>query len=107
MAAVAANIIETQGGDRMTVFDMVAVAFAVMGAVEMAVARYFADAARPNAKLIASLLLWEGVAMLACAAALYARQSFDMQTIVSLIAFWTAGAAVGLLRGGAFDGPRK
>lgn len=89
----------------MSLFDTVALALLAVAVTELIAARIFA--ARPRSKLIASLLLWEGVAMLACAGAVYMRQSFDMQTTIALISIWTAGAAVGLLRGGAFDGPRK
>jgi hypothetical protein len=48
-------------------------------------------------------LMWEGVAMLACAAVVYLRRDFDLATIVAVIAIWMAGAAVGLLRAGVFD----
>ena len=86
-----------------TLIDIIAAGLAVLALGEVIAARYFAD----RNKLIASLLLWEGVAMLACAGVLYTRQAFDAPTIVSLIAIWMAGAGVGLLRAGVFDAPRE
>lgn len=86
-----------------SLFDFIAAGLAVLAIGEVVAARYFAD----SNKLIASLLLWEGVAMLACGGVFYIRQNFDMSTIVSLVAIWMAGAGVGLLRAGVFDAPRE
>jgi hypothetical protein len=61
----------------------------------------------PQTRLIATVLFWEGIAMLACAAVLYVRQDLSLTTIVSIVALWLAGGAVGLLRGGMFDAPRE
>jgi hypothetical protein len=88
-------------GTGLSLFDFIAAGLAVLALGELVAARYFAD----QNKLIASLLLWEGVAMFACAGVLYIRQDFDLSTIVSLIAIWMAGAGVGLLRAGVFDAP--
>jgi hypothetical protein len=88
-------------GTGPSLFDFIAAGLAVLALGELVAARYFAD----QNKLIASLLLWEGVAMFACAGVLYIRQDFDLSTIVSLIAIWMAGAGVGLLRAGVFDAP--
>jgi len=85
----------------LSLFDFIAAGLAVLALGELVAARYFAD----QNKLIASLLLWEGVAMFACAGVLYIRQDFDLSTIVSVIAIWMAGAGVGLLRAGVFDAP--
>ena len=90
-----------------SIFDIVAAGLAVLALGEVVAARFFDGQDRPHSKLIASLLLWEGVAMLACAAVLYVRQDFDVSTIVSIIAIWMAGAGVGLLRAGVFDAPRE
>jgi hypothetical protein len=90
-----------------SIFDIVAAGLAVLALGEVVAARFFDGQNRPQSKLIASLLLWEGVAMLACAAVLYIRQDFDISTIVSIIAIWMAGAGVGLLRAGIFDAPRE
>ena len=86
-----------------SLFDLIAAGLAVLAIGEVVAARYFAD----SNKLIASLLLWEGEAMLACGGVFYIRQNFDMSTIVSLVAIWMAGAGVGLLRAGVFDAPRE
>lgn len=92
----------------VTLFDMIAAGLAVLAAGELVAAQFFAGADRPQQhKVIASLLLWEGIAMFACAGVIYMRQAFDLSTIVSLIAIWMAGAGVGLLRAGVFDGPRE
>ena len=85
--------------------DAIAAGLAVVAAGEMLAARYFANQDTPQAKLIASLLLWEGFAMFACAGILHYRQEFGVQTIISLVAIWMAGAGVGLLRAGFFDAP--
>lgn len=89
----------------ITLIDAIAAGLAVMAIGEVAAAQYFASREQGRSKLIASLLLWEGVAMLACAGVLVVRQAFDVSTIVSLIAIWMAGAGVGLLRAGVFDAP--
>jgi hypothetical protein len=85
----------------LSLFDFIAAGLAVLALGELVAARYFAD----QNKIIASLLLWEGVAMFACAGVICIRQDFDLSTIVSLIAIWMAGAGVGLLRAGVFDAP--
>jgi hypothetical protein len=85
----------------LSLFDFIAAGLAVLALGELVAARYFDD----QNKLIASLLLWEGVAMFACAGVIYIRQDFDLSTIVSIIAIWMAGAGVGLLRAGVFDAP--
>ncbi|MBL9097947.1 MAG: hypothetical protein JNK07_13535 [Alphaproteobacteria bacterium] len=91
----------------VTLFDMIAAGLAVLAAGELVAAQFFAGQNKPQQKLIVSLLVWEGIAMFACAGVIYVRQTFDMATIVSLIAIWMAGAGVGLLRAGVFDGPRE
>jgi hypothetical protein len=90
-----------------SIFDIVAAGLAVLALGELVAARIFSGQDTKQARLIASLLLWEGVAMLACAAVIYTRQNFDVATIISLIALWMAGAGVGLLRAGVFDAPRE
>ena len=90
----------------LSLFDFVAVGLAMAAAGEVAAAQFFAN--RPGThKLIPHLLLWEGLAMFACAAIVYIRQDFSVSTIVAMIAIWMAGAAVGLLRAGVFDAPRE
>jgi hypothetical protein len=91
----------------VTMYDAIAAGLAVLALGEVVAARFFDSQDRAQSKLIASLLLWEGVAMLACAAVVYIRQDFDVSTIVSIIAIWMAGAGVGLLRAGIFDAPRE
>ena len=88
-----------------SLIDAVAVGLAMLAAGEIVAAQYFAGQFSARAKLIASLLLWEGVAMLACAAVIYVRRDFDVATIVSIVAIWIAGAGIGLLRAGVFDRP--
>jgi hypothetical protein len=90
-----------------SIFDIVAAGLAVLALGELVVARVFSGQDTKQSKLIASLLLWEGVAMLGCAGVIYMRQNFDVATIISLIALWMAGAGVGLLRAGIFDAPRE
>jgi hypothetical protein len=90
-----------------SIFDMLAAGLAVLALGEVLAARFFSGQDAKQSKLIASLLLWEGVAMLACAGVIYTRQNFDIATIISLIALWMAGAGVGLLRAGVFDAPRE
>ena len=91
-----------------SIFDIIAAGLAVAAAGELLAAQYFSTRNNhPQSALIASLLLWEGIAMFACAAILYVRQDFSVATIVSLIAIWMAGAGVGLLRAGVFDAPRE
>ena len=89
----------------ISLIDAVAAGLAMLAAGELVAAQYFATHAEARTKLIASLLLWEGVAMLACAAVIYLRRDFDAATIISIIAIWMAGAGVGLLRAGVFDHP--
>jgi len=91
----------------VTMYDAIAAGLAVLALGEVVAARFFDSQDRAQSKLIASLLLWEGVAMLACAAVVYIRQDFDVSTIVSIVAIWMAGAGVGLLRAGIFDAPRE
>jgi hypothetical protein len=73
----------------------------------MVAARYFANLNTAQSRLIASLLLWEGFAMFACAFILHFRQEFGVSTIIALVAIWMAGAGIGLLRAGFFDAPRE
>ena len=94
-------------GGGPSIFDIVAAGLAVVALGEVVAARLFAGQDGKQSRLIASLLLWEGVAMLACAGVLYVRQDFSVATIISLIAIWMAGAGVGLLRAGVFDAPRE
>ncbi len=90
-----------------SIFDIIAAGLAVLAAGELAASQFFASRPQGQSKLIASLLLWEGIAMFACAAVLFVRRDFDVATIISLIAIWMAGAGVGLLRAGVFDAPRE
>ena len=90
----------------VSIYDTIAAGLAVLALGEVVAARYFSGQSAAQSKLIASLLLWEGVAMLACAGILFIRQDFAVSTIVSIIAIWMAGAGVGLLRAGVFDAPR-
>ena len=94
-------------GGGFSLIDAVAAGLAMLAAGEIVAAQYFSTQAAARTKLIASLLLWEGVAMLACAAVIYVRRDFDVATIVAIIAIWMAGAAVGLLRAGVFDRPAE
>lgn len=86
---------------------MIATGLLVAGMGELVAARYFAIQDAGQSRLIAALLLWEGLAMFACALILHIRQDFDFSTIVALIAVWMAGAGMGLLRAGIFDAPRE
>jgi hypothetical protein len=86
-----------------SLFDVVSAVLALLAAGELVAARFVAGQDKPRSQFIATLLFWEGIALLGCAAVLYIRQDFDVATIVSLVALWLAGAAVGLLRGGVFD----
>ncbi len=95
------------GGEAFSLIDAIAAGLAVLAVGEIAAARFFAGQDNARSKLIASLLVWEGIAMLACACVLYVRRDFDLSTIVSLIAIWMAGAGVGLLRAGVFDAPHE
>ena len=95
------------GGEALSLIDAIAAGLGVLAVAEIAAARFFAGQGKGQSKLIASLLVWEGVAMLACAGVLYVRQAFDVSTIVTLIAIWMAGAGVGLLRAGIFDAPSE
>lgn len=87
--------------------DAIAAGLAVVAFGEMIAARYFAMQNSAQSRLIASLLLWEGFAMFACAFILHFRQEFGVSTIIALIAIWMAGAGIGLLRAGFFDAPRE
>ena len=90
-----------------SIFEIIAAGLAVAAVAEILAAQYFATRTElEKGPLIASLLLWEGIAMFACAGVLYMRQDFGVATIISLVAIWMAGAAVGLLRAGVFDAPR-
>ena len=90
----------------VSLFDFVAVGLAMAAVGEIVAGQFFAS--RPDThKLIPHLLLWEGVAMFACAGIVYVRQDFGVSTLVAMIAIWMAGAAVGLLRAGVFDAPRE
>ena len=94
-------------GGAFSLIDAVVAGLAMLAAGEIVAARYFASHAEARTRLIASLLLWEGLAMLACAAVIYVRRDFDVATIVAIIAIWMAGTAVGLLRAGVFDRPAE
>lgn len=87
--------------------DAIAAGLAVVALGEMIAARYFAMQNTAQSRLIASLLLWEGFAMFACAFILHFRQEFGVSTIIALVAIWMAGAGIGLLRAGFFDAPRE
>jgi len=88
-----------------SLIDAITAGLAVLAVAEIA-ASQFAARRRANNRLVASLLLWEGIAMLGCAGVIYVRREiFDIATVVSLIAIWMAGAAIGLLRAGVFDPP--
>jgi hypothetical protein len=89
-----------------SIFDILAVGLAFAAVGEIVAAQFFANRPATN-KLIPHLLLWEGIAMFACAGVVYIRQDFSIATIVALIAIWMAGAAVGLLRAGVFDAPKE
>jgi uncharacterized membrane protein HdeD (DUF308 family) len=94
----------TEGGP--SVFDFVAIGLAMAAVGELVAGQFFSN--RPDThKLIPHLLLWEGIAMFACAAVVYIRQDFSVSTLIAMIAIWMAGAAVGLLRAGIFDTPRE
>jgi len=88
-------------------FDIVALILAVAGAGEIIASRSSLIDTMPRARLVAALLFWEGIAMIAIAAVLYARQAFDAATIVAVVAIWLAATAVAALRAGAFDPPRE
>jgi hypothetical protein len=86
----------------LSVFDFIAVGLAMAAVGEIVAGQFFAN--KPGThKLIPHLLLWEGIAMFACAGVVYVRQDFSLTTLIALIAIWMAGAAVGLLRAGVFD----
>jgi len=91
----------------LSLIDVIAAGLAMLAAGEIVAAQFFFGQGKTQNNLIASLLLWEGVAMLACAGVLYVRQDFDVTTIVTMIALWMAGAGVGLLRAGVFDRPAE
>jgi uncharacterized membrane protein HdeD (DUF308 family) len=94
----------TEGGP--SVFDFVAIGLAMAAVGEIVAGQFFANRSDTH-KLIPHLLLWEGIAMFACAAVVYIRQDFSVSTLIAMIAIWMAGAAVGLLRAGIFDTPRE
>ncbi|MEQ1754854.1 MAG: hypothetical protein ABL973_12060 [Micropepsaceae bacterium] len=91
----------------ITLADAIAAGLAVVAFGEMVAAQYFSMQAAVHSRLIASLLLWEGFAMFACAFILHFRQDFGVSTIVALVAIWMAGAGIGLLRAGFFDAPHE
>ena len=91
----------------LSLADVIAAGLAVVACGEMAAAQYFSLQGSVQSRLIASLLLWEGFAMFACAFILHFRQEFSVSTIVALVAIWMAGAGIGLLRAGFFDAPRE
>jgi hypothetical protein len=94
-------------GQDFSLIDAIAAALAAVGVAEILAAQ-FLPRRQPMNLLVVSLLFWEGIAMLACASVIYIRQEFfDLATIVSVVAIWMAGAAVGLLRAGVFDPPPK
>ena len=94
----------SEGG--LSIFDFVAIGLAMAAVGEVVAGQFFAN--KPGThKLIPHLLLWEGIAMFACAGVVYVRQDFSLTTIIALIAIWMAGAAVGLLRAGVFDAPSE
>jgi uncharacterized membrane protein HdeD (DUF308 family) len=91
----------------VSLVDAIATGLAVLAAGEIVAAQYFATRVEARTRLIASLLMWEGVAMLACAAVIYYRRDFDAATIVAVIAIWMAGAGIGMVRAGIFDRPAE
>lgn len=91
----------------ITLADAIASGLAVVAFGEMVAAQFFSMQATVQSRLIASLLLWEGFAMFACAFILHFRQEFGFSTIVALVAIWMAGAGIGLLRAGFFDAPHE
>jgi uncharacterized membrane protein HdeD (DUF308 family) len=94
-------------GGAFSLIDAIAAGLAMLAAGEIVAAQYFSTHTQARTRLIASLLLWEGLAMLACAAVIYLRRDFDVATIVAIIAIWMAGTGVGLLRAGVFDRPAE
>ena len=85
--------------------DAIAVGLTVLALAEIVASQVLSRQQSVKA-IVVSLLFWEGIAMLACAAVIHARQEFfEFATIVAVIAIWMAGAAVGLLRAGVFDPP--
>jgi hypothetical protein len=87
--------------------DVIAAVLAVLAIGEIVASQVLARRPSVNA-IVVSLLFWEGIAMLGCAGVIHVRQEFfEFATIVSVIAIWMAGAAVGLLRAGVFDPPPR
>ena len=94
-------------GQAFSLIDAIAAALAAIAVAEIVMAQFLARR-QPMNLLVVSLLFWEGIAMLACASVIYIRQEFfDVATVISVVAIWMAGAAVGLLRAGVFDPPPK
>ena len=60
-----------------SIFDIIAAGLAVLAAGELAASQFFASRPQGQSKLIASLLLWEGIAMFACAAVLFVRRLWN------------------------------
>lgn len=96
-----------QVDNAISLSDIIAAGLAVVALGELVAAQYFANQSSVQSRVIASLLLWEGFAMFACAFILHFRQEFGTSTIVALVAIWMAGAGMGLLRAGFFDAPRE
>ena len=94
-------------GEGPPIIDIIAVVLALIGAGEIVAAQFVSPRLGPQTKLIATVLFWEGIAMLVCAGVLYVRQDLSITTIVSIVALWLAGGAIGLLRGGVFDAPKE
>ncbi|NOT40444.1 MAG: hypothetical protein HOP13_08130 [Alphaproteobacteria bacterium] len=94
----------SEGG--LSIFDFVAIGLAMAAVGEIVAGQFFANRLDTH-KLIPHLLLWEGIAMFACAGVVFIRQDFGISTLIAMIAIWMAGAAVGLLRAGIFDTPRE
>jgi hypothetical protein len=94
-------------GQDLFLTDVIAAALAAIAVAEIVASEMLARR-QPMNLLVVSLLFWEGIAMFACASVSYLRQDFfEIATIVSVVAIWMAGAAVGLLRAGVFDPPPK
>jgi hypothetical protein len=94
-------------GEGQSIIEIIAIVLALVGAGEILASQFVSSRLGPQTKLIATVLFWEGIAMLACAGVLYVRQDLSMTTIVSIVALWLAGGAIGLLRGGVFDAPKE
>ena len=92
--------------ESVSIVDIVAEVLALIGAGEVFASQIASSRRWPHARLTGAVLFWEGVAVLTCASVLYMRRDFGLATIVSIVALWLAGGAVGLLRGGIFDKPQ-